>query len=282
MFPTHPQGPQEGWQAVAMREQRTVFGEVAEVYDDVRPGYPDELVAAVLAYAGATGPPTGPVVEIGAGTGKGTEAFVRNGVAVRCVEADPRMAAVLRRRFAGDPAVRVDVGRFEDWVPPAGGVALLYCAQAWHWMDERRRCALARAALAPGGTLAVFGHGYLFADREMEATIHAVQLAVAPELPVEPPPTGPPEAHWLAVELAGSGMFADVRAYRFDRIVDFPTARYLRLVETFSPVRRQLTAARLAAFRAALAEAIDAAGGVVTVRLDTVLALGREPSREPI
>jgi SAM-dependent methyltransferase len=259
-----------------MREQRTVFGEVADVYDDARPGYPDELVAAVLAYAGQQ-PGIGPVVEIGAGTGKGTEAFVRNGTAVRCVEADDRMAAVLRQRFAEDPTVTVEVCRFEDWAPPAGGVGLLYCAQAWHWMDERRRCALARDALAPGGTVALFGHQYVFADPAMEEAIHAVQAAVAPEIRGDPPPAGPPERHWLAVELADSGLFTDARAYRFDRTVDYPTADYLRLVETFSPVRRGLTAARLAAFKAALAEAVDARGGVVAIHLDTVLALARRP-----
>jgi hypothetical protein len=35
----------------APREQRLVFGEVAETYDRVRPGYPQALVDDVLAFA---------------------------------------------------------------------------------------------------------------------------------------------------------------------------------------------------------------------------------------
>jgi trans-aconitate methyltransferase len=254
-----------------MRERRNVFGEVAELYDDVRPGYPDDLVTAVLAEAGGAMS----AVEVGAGTGKGTAAFVRRGVAVRCVEADPQMAAVLRARFTGAP-VSVEVSRFEDWRPPAGGVPLLFCAQAWHWMDEATRCRLAYEALAPGGVLAVFGHRYLFADPAMETAVtrayatHAPQL-VDPDLPGRPI-TAP--APWLMEDLAASGLFADVRARRFGRTVAFPTTRYLDLVRTFSPFR-MVARDRHAVVLAALAQAIDALGGVVHVRLDTVLATGR-------
>src|SRR5688572_29876104 len=105
-----------GW---AVREQARVFGEVAELYDEVRAGYPSGLVAAVVEYAGAPerlrefG-----VVEIGAGTGKATRGFAGLGVPITCVEPDPAMAAVLRDRLAAQPNVRVVTSRFEDWAPP--------------------------------------------------------------------------------------------------------------------------------------------------------------------
>jgi hypothetical protein len=263
-----------------MREWRTVFGDVADVYDDVRPGYPDELVATALAYAGWSAggwPGGGPAVEVGAGTGKGTEAFVRAGVPVRCVEADARMAAVLRRRFAGAD-VAVDVGRFEEWAPPAGGTRLLYCAQAWHWIDEGRRCALAYGALAPGGAIALFGHTYVVADPRVKAAVREAERVHAPEIHKEEPPEVPPQEHWLTGELVGSGLFTDVRAHRFDYAVRYPAQRWLRLVETFSPVRSLLTEQRRAAFVGALGEIADAAGGEIAVRLDPVLALGRRPA----
>jgi trans-aconitate methyltransferase len=267
------------WQAGPMRERRTVFGDVADVYDDVRPGYPDELVAAALAYAGwsAGGWGGGPAVEVGAGTGKGTEAFVRAGVPVRCVEADARMAAVLRRRFAG-AGVTVDVGQFEDWAPPAGGTRLLYCAQAWHWIDEHRRCALAYRALAPGGAVALFAHRYVVADPAVKAAVREAERVYAPEIHQEEPPEVPPQEHWLTGDLAGSGLFTDVRAHEFEYTVRYPTQRWLRLVGTFSPVRLLLTEPRRAAFVGALGEIADANGGAVAVRLDPVLALGRRPA----
>jgi hypothetical protein len=186
------------------------------------------------------------------------------------------MAAVLRRRFAGS-AVTVDVGQFEDWVPPAGGTRLLYCAQAWHWIDEDRRCALAYDALAPGGAIALFAHTYVVADPRVKAAAREVEAAYAPELHKEEPPEVTPEEHWLTGELAGCGLFTDVRAHQFDYTVRYPKARWLRLVETFSTVRSLLTEPRRAAFIGALGEVVDANGGVLAVRLDPVLALGRRP-----
>jgi ubiquinone/menaquinone biosynthesis C-methylase UbiE len=48
-----------------------VFGEVADDYDEVRPGYQAELARAVVEYA--DGPAR--LVEVGAGTGKATAAL---------------------------------------------------------------------------------------------------------------------------------------------------------------------------------------------------------------
>ena len=79
------------------------------------------------------------------------------------------------------------------------------------------------------------------------------------------------------MELTESGLFADVRAHRFDFRAEYPVPRWLGLVRTFSPVRR-LPGPRLEAFLGALAEAVHARGGVVAYRLDPVLALGRRPA----
>src|SRR5262245_12356310 len=141
------------------RDQRRVFGEVAEAYDDVRPGYPAQVLDLIVAYAGRV---PGSVVESGAGTGKGTALLRTLDVPLTCVEPDPAMAGVLARRFAGDDLVSVVVSRFEDWTPPPGGVDLLASAQAWHWVGRQVRTDLAAAALAPGGVLAVFGHDFGF------------------------------------------------------------------------------------------------------------------------
>jgi hypothetical protein len=50
-----------------MIERALTFGSAASAYERFRPGYPDELVDEVLAYAGG---PLHAALEIGAGTGK--------------------------------------------------------------------------------------------------------------------------------------------------------------------------------------------------------------------
>src|SRR5690348_10321039 len=118
-----------------------VFGEVAALYDDVRLGYPDELLETLVAYHG--GVPSS-VVDLGAGTGKATELLLRLGAPVTAVEPDPRMAQVLAAKL---PDVQVVTATFEDWTPPPGGAGLIGCATAWHWMDPQTRYRRAHAAL---------------------------------------------------------------------------------------------------------------------------------------
>ena len=261
----------------APREQATVFGEVAGVYDDVRPGYPDSLVDAVLSAVGAADPATVRAVEPGAGTGKATAAFAAQGLSVTCVEPDPQMAAVLRARFADELRVTVRVGRFEQWVPPVGGVDLLYCAQAWHWLDEPTRCRRGYDALRPGGVVALFGHAYMFADEDVLVAVEDVYRRLAPSLIHDPVLTeAAPLGSWFAVELAASGLFTDLSAERFHSLVRFPTDRYLSLLATFSPHRMLPDELRAAVF-AAVAETVDGFGGYVDVDLATVLAVARRP-----
>src|SRR5687767_11104397 len=136
-----------------------VFGEVAALYDDIRPGYPDELLDTVTAYHGGV---PAPVADVGAGTGKATELLLRLGVPV--------------------PAA------FEDWTPPPGGVGLIGCATAWHWFDPQTRNQRVHAALRPRGTLAIFHNRYGYADPAQQRTIDAVYRAIDPAQTVDDRP----------------------------------------------------------------------------------------------
>jgi SAM-dependent methyltransferase len=259
-------------QDVRVRERRLVFGEVAREYDEVRAGYPAALVDAVFGHLGRV---PERIVEVGAGTGKGTAAFAGRGAAMTCLEPDPAMARVLRERF---PAADVRVLRFEDFVPPPGGVPLVICAQAWHWVPPELRLDLAHRALAPGGVLALFGHRYGFVDDALEADLNRAYAAHAPALLDQehgPPP--PPEDHWMTRELAGHPGFTAVTGRGFERVVRYPTARYTALLTTFSP-HRLLPEPQRVALHAALAGAVDAHGGVVDTRLSTTLSMARRAS----
>lgn len=104
-----------------MREQRTIFGEVPELYDKARAPYPDTLVEDVVAHAAGGGVRPPRALEIGAGTGKATVSFAAKGVEVLALEPDEAMAAVARRNCERWPTVHVDVTTFEDWQPSGAG-----------------------------------------------------------------------------------------------------------------------------------------------------------------
>lgn len=107
-----------------MREQRTIFGEVAELYDRARAGYPDGLIHDVLAHAGWVAGSRLRALEIGAGTAKATVAFAAHDVDVLALEPDAAMAAVLSRNCRDFPHIRVELTTFEDWAASESGFDL--------------------------------------------------------------------------------------------------------------------------------------------------------------
>jgi SAM-dependent methyltransferase len=255
------------------REQRLVFGEVARSYDDVRAGYPGTIGERIFEYTGGLVP----VVEVGAGTGKATAMLVAAGATVTCVEPDPAMAELMRAWFGR--RVEVCVCGFEDWPPPPGGVPLICSAQAFHWVDPATRWRRAHDALAPGGTLALFGHGYGFADGVLEQQINTVYDQVAPELrddPAQRPRA--PEDEWYHVDMVASGLFEEVTSTWIESVVPYPTSRYLTLLATFSK-HRMLPAERRERLHEGIGAVVDRAGGVVEVQLTTLLTMGRRARR---
>lgn len=239
------------------------FGEVADVYDDARPGYPPQVAASIRSYA--RGPLT-TIAEIGAGTGHGTEVLTGLGAPITCVEPDPRMAAVLAARH---PQVTVVVAPFEGWSPPPGGVSLLACAMAWHWLDPDTRARRAFDALAPGGTLAVFGHRYAYADPAHDAAIGAAFRSVDSGVETAPRPDT-----WARDDVAATGLFSDVTLVSAARQVPMTTAAYLRLVRTFGPFRARSPRDQQAVLDA-LAATLGGLGGGTVLDLRTTVTLAR-------
>lgn len=238
-----------------------VFGEVAALYDDIRPGYPAELAQTLLDYRGSA---FGSIVDVGAGTGKGTEALLALGAPITCVEPDPRMAAVLAAKF---PQVAVVNATFEQWSAPAGGVDLLASATAWHWTDPASRNQRALDALTPGGVLAVFHNRYDYVDGEVSRALSEALIDVDPAVE-------PRSVHWSFEDVRASGLFSDVAEREWHRHPVLSTEQYLRLMQTFSPFRGHSPEVQRATL-VALTEVLARYGDAVTMDVRTMLTLAR-------
>ncbi|MEU6711287.1 class I SAM-dependent methyltransferase [Nonomuraea sp. NPDC046802] len=243
------------------RRRNVVFGEAVDQYESARPGYPDQLVTDVLGYA-----PSGPVLEVGAGTGKATAGFAARGVDLTCVEPDARMAATLRAKC---PNVRVEIGIFEDYVPDRA-FALLYCAQAWHWVAPDRRWGLAHAALVPSGAVALFWNNYGVTDPELRTALADVdgRYGVSSSSLHRPEP-GRPEPP--ADELAGDPRFTDLEHRLYTHTDRYEAERYLDLVRSVSAYRIMDHDAREALLR----ELTSLLGDGVDMTFTTDLTLAR-------
>ena len=161
-----------------------VFDGVAEAYDEIRPGYPPELVDAALErgglHAGAR------VVEVGCGTGKLTELLAARGLSVDAVDPGPNMIETARRRVGPDADVRFHVAQFEDVALPEAAFAALLSATAFHWVDPAVAWRKAASHLEPGGLLALLTHrGH---SAELDEAFRALVGKHAPDVAEAMPP----------------------------------------------------------------------------------------------
>ena len=256
-----------------VRERRLTFGEVAELYDRVRPSYPPAVVEEVVSQA-----ETERALEVGAGTGKATVLFARAGVSVLALEPSGQMAAIARRNCAAYPGVRIEELEFEDW--DAGErFALLFSAQAWHWVRPSERYRRARAALMDGGLLAAFWNRVEWGRCESLAAMRAAYdragVEVAGEDPMDPRGSAlAGQTDWWAGEIDGASDFgqAEVRAYRWTQ--DYSAEEYVALLRTHSSQLVLETAAR-EALLGLVGEQIEASGGSIRIPYATQLCLAR-------
>ena len=192
---------------------RTTFDGAAQLYDEVRPGYPEELFDDVVSLSGI--PPGGRVLEIGCGTGQATLPFARRGFRVLCVELGENLAAVARRNLASYPRAEVLTADFGDVPLPEGVFDLAISATAFHWLDPAVAYPKVARALRPGGTIALFWNEHVFSEAS-GGFFGAAQEAYERETPEIVGPDdhkGLPRPHELpdrTAEIEASGLFGGV------------------------------------------------------------------------
>jgi SAM-dependent methyltransferase len=226
-----------------MTERARSLGSVAAAYERFRPGYPEALADEVLAYAGR---PVRTALEIGAGTGKATRLFAGRGIEVTATDPDPGMLAELRRHV---PASVSTVVAALEGLSPHAAVDLVFAAASLHWTEADGRWPRLAAMLRPGGVFASFGGQAHLADPDLDETVRAAR---SPYLVDDgaPSPDGTPSdgaLTWPGSELAGSGLFTDVRQSGIERRLTLSADDYVGHLTTISaylvlpdPVREQV------------------------------------------
>jgi SAM-dependent methyltransferase len=156
----------------------TRFSERAADYVRHRPGYPAAAIDAILR---GLGDPVGLVAaDVGAGTGIASRLLAERGLRVLAIEPNAEMRAAA----APHPGIEWRDGTGEATGLPDASVALVMCAQAFHWLHAARALAEFRRVLEPGGRLALMWNNRDRDDPFTRAYIEAVH-AVNGEHPAE-------------------------------------------------------------------------------------------------
>jgi SAM-dependent methyltransferase len=221
-----------------------LFGTVADLYDDVRPDYPDELYDAIEAVAG---PFDGlAILDLAAGTGLQNRALARRGAELVAVEPDIEMLGRLRARSPGVLAV---AGRGEQIPLRDGAVDLVVCATAWHWLHTADAVGEVGRVLRPGGHLALWWANNEWGDgidwEDAQSAVYDRWDSVQGSVPPTHDGVGPREA---AADLRSRGLDVVVeRDFNWSREVT--REEHLQMLATHSnnlvlpePDRRSLLA----------------------------------------
>jgi SAM-dependent methyltransferase len=234
-----------------MDEERTrlraTFDGAASLYDEVRPGYPEELFDDVVSLSGiAEG---GRILEIGCGTGQATVPFARRGFEILCIELGENLAAIARRNLEAYPQAEVQTDPFEEWRLQEAAFDSVVSATAFHWLDPEVAYPKVAGALRSRGSLALFWSEHVYSDSSGDFFEKAQRVyeRETPEIVRPDDYKGlprPDEVPSRTPEIEGSGLFevSATRRYRWDETYD--AAGYLRVLDTYSGHRSLGDAAR--------------------------------------
>jgi SAM-dependent methyltransferase len=216
---------------------KVTFDEDAELYNRVRPGYPEQLFNDLFALGGLR--PDSAVAEIGCGTGQATLPLAQRGCRLVCIEVGDNLARVARRRLAEFPGVEVITSAFETWEP--GGKTtfdMVLAATSWHWLDPATCYPKARRLLRPGGALAIVSCNHVFPEDcdPFFSEIQECYRASGDEFRTLVP-RRPEEAPDESANIEDSGLFEDISVNRYVWSTEYTADEYIDLLNTYSTHR---------------------------------------------
>lgn len=245
------------------------FDRIADLYDRVRCGYPDQLFDDIVTFTGSSSLKR--ALEIGCASGQATKPFATRGFQIICVEPGPNFARLARQNLAEYKNVEVVCASFEDWTGNPQTFDLVFSANAIHWVDREIRVQKTAQILRPGGTLAIFRN---FSIQNNSAIERAIRLAIG-----GPPPTDKEPKRWPREnEMRKSGFFDKVQKARYETSIEYDANAYVDLLSTRHRYNHVAPENRTEGFRK-IQEIISDNGGTIEVRYVTQLLLARRKLR---
>jgi SAM-dependent methyltransferase len=251
------------------RRNRITFEEMADLYNDIRTGYPEELIEEVLRLSGI--PAEGRILEIGCGPGNATLPFARRGFRILGIELGERLAALAAKNCQAYPGVEIQNIAFEDWELEEASFDLALSADAFHWIPPEIGYPKVARALKASGSATFFWNAPVDPGTDWSKAVDAVYQSTAPDL------NNPDKAfteQWLVgvirENFAESGCFGEVtvRRYPWSRTLD--AEQYLKQLRTYSG-HRGVDPAIKARLVAGIREVIEGCGGQIVKPQLTVL-----------
>jgi len=148
------------------------FNEVASLYHEARPTYPDELFSTLIDITGLQKNST--LLEIGPGTGQATKPLAEKGFNITAIELGASLADVIRQQLCDYKNVQIVTGSFEETILPPESFDLVFAATSFHWIEPAIKFSKSHTVLKNKGHLAII-HTNHISDEEGDAFFNASQ-----------------------------------------------------------------------------------------------------------
>ncbi len=139
------------------------FSSRVENYVRYRPGYPAAIIDFLKAECQLA--PASTVADIGSGTGKLTELFLRNGNPVFGVEPNLEMREAAERLLKSYPRFQSIAATAEATTLPDGAADIITAGQAFHWFDRESARREFLRVLKPNGWVVL-----IWNDRKIDSS----------------------------------------------------------------------------------------------------------------
>lgn len=211
---------------------RTTFNNEAELYQAVRPHYPEELFDTLVRITKLHS--DAHLLEIGPGTGQATEPLARRGYRITAVELGADLAEVGQRVLRKYKNVQIITGAFEDIDFPPESFDLVYAATAFHWIKPEIKFTKPHKLLKSAGHLAIIDTNHV-SDEAGDKFFFASQ-------PIYKKYTGDSydkkfrlkRTAELKADKIDKTLFAQIFFKAFPLVIRYSAKEYAQLLNTFS------------------------------------------------
>lgn len=261
---------------------------IATTYDEIRPSYPETLIQDVITKTGLK--ISDLLLEIGAGTGKATVQFAEKGYSIHAIELGEDMGEILKSKCETYPKVTLDIASFEDWkCTEDGKYAMIYCAQAFHWLDINIKYKKCYKLLRDDGYLVLFWYNpsenAMPITREIDEKVEAIiqkyvsNYFVNNSKPERLAHTGVAKEDERKTEIEASGLFKLTDMIEYTQETRNNAQQYLKArksVPAFAAILDGLEDEVIAKMDIEIEDLINSYGGYVDTRFKFSLYIAKK------
>lgn len=257
-------------------DKKYLFDEIVINYDKIRANYGTELFKDIINYARITLDKS--IIEVGSGTGKATEPFLKTKCNVTAVELGKNLTSYTREKFKTYKNLNVVQSAFENYECDDNKFDLLYSATAFHWIPDEIGYKKAYRIIKNGGTIALFWNNPSpnNKDNPLHQKIQSIYNELLPEWSYKVSDNEAKSKHAARINNIKQCGFINIEFKQYYNIRKMTGVEYIELLNTYSDHIALDKSIQLPLYNA-IRTAIEEFGNELIINNTVDLYLARKP-----